>query len=59
MKTLKMEIEFTYDDEVMHAPDDEGKQWFIDILQDEDTLQLFHEDIGDFIGDVKIVSMVL
>lgn len=60
MKTLKLEIELIYDDDMMHSGDGDkdAKEWFFsDVLSGE--LELFDKsDIGDEIGKVKIIRLI-
>lgn len=61
MKTLKLEIELTYDDDMMHSGDNgdkDAKDWFFrDVLAGE--LELFDKvEIGDEIGKVKVIKLI-
>ena len=59
MKTLKLEIQLTYDDESMYVDDEEGRDWFLnDVLMDPEGLTLFSNEIGDVVGDVKVVRII-
>ena len=59
MKSLKLEIELTYDDEAMYVDDKEGREWFLnDVLMDPEGLTLFSNEIGDVVGDVKVVRII-
>ena len=59
MKTLKLEIELTYDDMLMHGDDEEERTWFFnDILMKPQDLALFSSEIGDVVGDVKVVRII-
>ena len=54
MKKVKLEIEFEYDEDVMHGDDQDAINWFFsDILKNE-KLNLHSNEIGDFIGTVKV-----
>ena len=57
MKTLRLEIELTYDDVQMHGDDIHAEDWFInDILGGE--LDLVDKiELGDDIGKVKVISI--
>ena len=63
MKTIKMTVEFTYDEQLMHSGDEcaESKEWFYeDILKnriDGGKLILHSNEIGDEIGDIKVLSI--
>ena len=59
MKSLKLEIELTYDDEAMYVDDKEGREWFLnDVLMKPQDLTLFSNEIGDFIGGVNLVQII-
>lgn len=54
---LKMVIEFEYNPSLTHADDKEAIDWFYnDILMGKSVegLELFSEEIGDFIGSVTV-----
>jgi len=61
MKTLKLEIELTYDDEMMHSGDsgDSGaKDWFFHEVLGSGKLELFDKtELGDEIGIVKVIKI--
>jgi hypothetical protein len=55
-----LEIELTYDDDVMHCGevDQEAKAWFYQtLLFPQDRLILHSNDIGDEVGEVKVKSI--
>jgi len=61
MKTITLEIELTYDDDMMHGGDhgdDDAKTWFFrDVLSNE--LELYEKaELGDEIGKVKVVRII-
>ena len=57
MKTIHLLISLTYDDEIMHDDDEEGRQWFInDVL--EGGLFLHSNELGDVVGEVKVLPML-
>lgn len=58
MKTINLNIELTYDDEIMHGKDKEAIDWFYEcILTDtKGDLLLHSNEIGDTVGDVKVLS---
>jgi hypothetical protein len=60
MKTIKMLIELTYDDKIMHGDDVKEKEWFYNeiLLCKENTLRLHDNEIGDDIGDVRVVEIL-
>mgnify|MGYP003668778990 CR=1 FL=1 len=61
MKTLKLEVELTYDDEMMHSGDngDAGaKEWFFNDVLANGKLELFDKtELGDEIGVVKVTRI--
>ena len=60
MRTIRLEIELTYDAYVMHCGevDQEAKAWFYkSLLFFQDCFILHSNDIGDEVGEVKILSV--
>ena len=61
MKTLRLEIEMTYDDDITHGDNAEAIKWFNDnvILHPlkDGKLVLYSYEIGDEVGDVKVLKM--
>jgi hypothetical protein len=61
MKTIEMLITLTYDDETMHNGDGdiEAKNWFFDdiLVESKERLILHSNEIGDEIGDVKVLKV--
>lgn len=61
MKTLKLVVELTYDDELMHADHPDDIDWFIeDVLYGTDPsegLVLWSNLIGDEVGDLKVLAV--
>ena len=57
MKRLKMQIELSYDEDLMYGDDVDGKEWFFHQLNMIDNLWLFASDIGDEVGTVKVISI--
>ena len=60
MRTIRLEIELTYDDDIMHCGerDQEAKAWFYHVLlEPPDRLILHSNDIGDAIGEVNVLSI--
>jgi len=58
MATLRLEIELTYDAELMHGDDPEGIEWFRERVLKSPHL-ILHEngDLGDCVGDVRVLSV--
>ena len=60
MRTIRMEIELTYDADVMHCGevDQEAKAWFYKFLLCPRARLILHSnDIGDEVGEVKVLSI--
>ena len=58
MKTIKMEIELTYDEDMIHGEDKEAIKWFEQDILLTDNLFLYSNEIGDTIGGVKGVRII-
>jgi hypothetical protein len=57
MKTIRLTVDLTYDEQVMHGSEPEEIEWFKSILLG-DYLELGEfGDLGDMIGSVKVVEM--
>jgi len=57
MRTIRLTIDLTYDEQVMHGNEPEEIEWFKIILLG-DNLQLGEFCyLGDMIGSVKVVEM--
>lgn len=59
-KTIRLEIELTYDADLMYGDDADGLTWFYDeVLLDLDNegLILHSNMVGEEIGTVKIISI--
>lgn len=60
MKKILLKIELTYNEKTMHEDDQEGLEWFINgILKSEDGLILHSNYIGDELGEVKVVDVLV
>ena len=61
MRTIRLEIELTYNDEMMHGGehDQDAKAWFYHnvLLEPSDRLILHSNDLGDEIGEVNVLSV--
>jgi len=61
MKTLRITVELTYDDNLMHGNEQESIDWFEnDILMQKaegEELRLHSTEIGDFIGTIKVLRI--
>ncbi len=56
MTKLKLLVEFEYDEEAMYDDDPELIAWFFDLLKNQ-THSLHNNDIGDFIGEIKVLEI--
>jgi hypothetical protein len=56
MKKLQIEAVFEYDDEMMYKDDEEGREWFYNLLL-SDELLVHSNEIGDTIGALNIVKI--
>ena len=60
MRTIRLEIELTYDDDIMHSGvrNQVAKAWFYhQLLHPEDRLILHSNYIGDEVGEVNVLSI--
>ena len=57
MKTIHLLISLTYDDEIMHDPDEAGKEWFFEEVLNGGGLFLHSNEIGDTVGEVKVLPI--
>ena len=53
---VSMVVELRYDAGDMHGSDAESKRWFQELLLNK-PLALFSEEMGDFIGEVKVIKV--
>jgi hypothetical protein len=58
MKTIRLTIDLTYDDEFMHGDEPEGIEWFENILLGDDLHLSDFGDVGDILGSVKVIAGV-
>ena len=57
MKTVKLEINLTYHDQLMRGPVEE-RGWFLNqMLTDHGSLTLYSRTIEGCVGDVKVVRV--
>jgi hypothetical protein len=57
MRTIRLTIDLTYDERVMHGSEPESIEWFKGILLGDDLQLGDFGDLGDMIGSVKVVEM--
>ncbi|MDB4261421.1 hypothetical protein N9878_01000 [bacterium] len=55
MRTIKLEVELIYDDELMHGNDKAAIAWFEHYLKSEKNT-LFNAEVGDDVGEIKITK---
>ena len=57
MKTIKLDVELTYDEDLMYGEDKDAKEWFFkDVLSG--GLSLHSNEIGDSVGSIKVLNNV-
>lgn len=59
MNTIRLMIDLEYDDDAMHSADrdEDSQEWFInDVLYNDGNLLLHSDEIGDYVGKVKVVA---
>lgn len=57
MTALKLEVELTYDDALMHGEDREARDWFFNHILRHDRLTMYSDEIGDNVGSVVVPSV--
>lgn len=57
MKTIRLTIDLTYEDDVMHGNDLDSFEWFRSILLGDDLQMGDFGDLGDMIGSVKVLEI--
>jgi hypothetical protein len=57
MRTIRLTIDLTYDEQVMHGNEPEEIEWFTRMLLGDDLELGDFGDLGDMIGSVKVVEM--
>jgi len=61
MKKIRLEIELEYDDDIMHADDEDGWRWFReDVLggTGDERLILHSNCVGDEVGTVTVLKIL-
>jgi len=56
MKTIRLTIDLTYDDELIHGDEGISIKWFENILLGDDLYLSELGDLGDIIGSVKVIA---
>jgi hypothetical protein len=57
MRTIRLTVDLTYDERVMHGNEPEEIEWFTRVLLGDDLELGDFGDLGDMIGSVKVVEM--
>jgi hypothetical protein len=57
MRTIRLTVDLTYNEQVMHGEEPEAIEWFTSILLGDDLQLGDFGDLGDMIGSVKVVEM--
>jgi hypothetical protein len=57
MRTIRLTVDLTYNEQVMHGSEPEEIEWFKSILLGDDLQLGEFGDLGDMIGSVKVVEM--
>lgn len=58
LKKIKLRIELTYDDVLMHGDDPDSISWFFrEIILGQDLYLLDGGELGDEVGKVKVMSI--
>ncbi|MBU6429695.1 MAG: hypothetical protein KGR26_11830 [Cyanobacteria bacterium REEB65] len=60
MKRLRLLIDFTYDDEMMHGGDGDpvAREWFMQLLLTRELILHENDEIGDDLGEVRVVEIL-
>jgi len=56
VRTVEIKALLTYDAEIMHGDDPEGREWFYEVLHGDDLQLGDFGDLGDMIGPLKIIE---
>lgn len=59
MKTIKMEVALTYENEIMHDTSTKDRNEFFRHTLMGEGLELFCREMGDTIGKVKVISITM
>ncbi len=57
MANMTLTIELEYDADAMHGDDYEACIWFINEVLHNSGLHLFSDEIGDYVGTVKVIDL--
>lgn len=59
MKKIKLEIILEYDEDIMHGDYESVKEWFYSSVLQPGDLCLYSHEIGDVVGEIKEVKIIL
>jgi len=57
MKTIKLLVELTYNNDTMHGDDPDGIVWFNDEILGDDLI-LHSNELGDEVGLIKVLEIL-
>jgi hypothetical protein len=62
MKTLRLIVDLTYDEQIMHGEDKESIDWFFENVMRNNTVNeqlILHSNyIGDEVGEIKLIEIM-
>ena len=58
MVRIRMLVELKYDQDLMYANDKEAKEWFFELLKNGKLFLYDYEEIGDEIGEIKVLQII-
>lgn len=59
MRTVRMIVELTYDETIMHDDGPDGAVWFNDLLTcPSDPLWITSDEIGDTLGTIEVIDIL-
>jgi hypothetical protein len=54
---IKLLVELKYDEDMMYGDDEDGKDWFYNGILLRDKLNLYSEEIGAWVGAIKVLEI--
>ena len=57
MKTIKLLVELTYNNDIMHGDDPDSIVWFNDEILGNDLI-LWSNELGDEVGFIKVLEIL-
>jgi hypothetical protein len=62
MRTLRLIVDLTYDEQIMHGEDKESINWFFENVMRNNTVNeqlILHSNyIGDEVGEIKVIEIM-